>query len=143
MFSKLSNIVVIAAAIVTPVLGTLTCATTGSSFSCAAFIPTFCTALPAVSLPIPPVSQSILIMSFCGLQILSGLSYGRCYNRPGIGRCNFYVANTGSSVPRIPPYSDCVTALNTVAQICTHISGSDQLTSSIFKYTMTPSTGIC
>ncbi|KAJ7314226.1 hypothetical protein DFH08DRAFT_821584 [Mycena albidolilacea] len=54
MFSKLRNIILVAAAVVTPVFGTPTCDTTGPTFSCQSVINTFCAeaaASPPVCLP--------------------------------------------------------------------------------------------
>ncbi|KAJ7799212.1 hypothetical protein B0H14DRAFT_2617281 [Mycena olivaceomarginata] len=54
MFSKLRNVILVAAAIVTPVFGTPTCDTTGPTFSCQSVINTFCAeaaASPPVCLP--------------------------------------------------------------------------------------------
>ncbi|KAJ7314225.1 hypothetical protein DFH08DRAFT_972967 [Mycena albidolilacea] len=118
MFSKLSNIIFLAAAIATPVLGT-TCDSSGSTLSCAAFIPAFCTALPFVA---------------------AGGSYGRCYSRIG-GRCNFTVKNTGV-FGLVPLFGPCVAALNPVAATCSH-GGSNQIVPDPFKYTMKPNTGAC
>ncbi|KAJ7863974.1 hypothetical protein B0H14DRAFT_3606075 [Mycena olivaceomarginata] len=103
MFSKLRNIILDAAAVVTPVFGTPTCDTTGPTFSCQSVINTFCAEAAAS----PPV--------------LVGGSEGRCYPVPtgttAGGHCTFTAKNTALS-PLVPVPSQCVAALNQIAAAC-------------------------